>query len=240
MPGRPKANIFSQHASFNQTFLHQHIHPTFKTFTILRSPVSQFLSAYSFFHKTDLYPAASFEDSIRTFFASHFHDKYLKETWFCRNCANLVNANAVDMGFDLESFTNSPTRVQFMKSFLTEASNTWDLVLITEYFDLSLILLKRRLCLEFEDILYLRSLERIRKEVVEDEEILDKIAEMQSLDMALYEHFNATFWREIEKEEGIFEELAVFQKLNKQVQDYCVKGSICLIFLMKLFFDLHM
>jgi len=32
-------------------------------------------------------------------------------------------------------------------------------------------------------------------------------------------------WREVEKEEGIFEELAIFQKLNNQVQSFCVQGS---------------
>lgn len=223
MPGRSRANIFSQHATYNRTFLHTHIHPTYKTFTILRSPVSQFLSAFSFFRKVDLYPAPSFTDSIRLFLNSH--EKYLKETWFCKNCGNLVNANAVDMGFNLEKYIESADKQSIMKEFLTEASSHWDLVLITEYFDLSLVLLKRRLCLDFEDILYLRSLERIKKEVVENEVILQKIANMQSLDIALYQHFNNTFWREVEKEKGIFEELAVFQKINKQVQDFCVKGE---------------
>ena len=136
----------------------------------------------------------------------------------------LVNANSVDMGFDLEGYVKSADRDQFLSDFLEKATRTWDLVLITEYFDLSLVLLKRRFCLQFEDILYLRSLERIKKETVEEPYTLAKIAEMQKLDIALYEHFNATFWREVEKEEGIFEELAIFQKLNKQVQSFCVQG----------------
>lgn len=136
----------------------------------------------------------------------------------------LVNANSVDMGFDLEAYVKSTDREEYLSNFLEQASRTWDLVLITEYFDLSLVLLKRRFCLQFEDILYLRSLERIKKERVEEPYTLAKIAEMQKLDIALYDFFNATFWREVEKEEGIFEELAIFQKLNKQVQSFCVQG----------------
>ncbi|KAL5249068.1 hypothetical protein ACHWQZ_G018043 [Mnemiopsis leidyi] len=225
MTGRPTANIFAQHANFDHGFLTSHIYNTSKTFTILRSPVSQFLSAFSFFEKTALYPAETFEESIKLFFKSHGHDKYLTESWFCKNCGMLVNANSVDMGFDLEGYVMSQDRDQFLSDFLDKASKTWDLVLITEYFDLSLVLLKRRFCLQFEDILYLRSLERIKKETVEEPYTLAKIAEMQKLDIALYEHFNATFWREVEKEEGIFEELAIFQKLNKQVQSFCVQGS---------------
>lgn len=137
----------------------------------------------------------------------------------------LVNANSVDMGFDLENYVKTINKEKYMSDFLEKAGQTWDLVLITEYFDLSLVMLKRRFCLRFEDILYLRSLERIKKERVEEPYTLAKIAEMQRLDIALYDYFNATFWREVEKEEGIFEELAIFQKLNKQVQSFCVQGS---------------
>merc|ERR550537_1222733 len=225
LTGRPTANIFAQHANFDHSFLKSHIYNTSKTFTILRSPVSQFLSAFSFFEKTKLYPADTFEESIKLFFKSHGHDKYLTESYFCKNCGMLVNANSVDMGFDLEAYVKSTDREEYLSNFLEQASRTWDLVLITEYFDLSLVLLKRRFCLQFEDILYLRSLERIKKERVEEPYTLAKIAEMQKLDIALYDFFNATFWREVEKEEGIFEELAIFQKLNKQVQSFCVQGS---------------
>ena len=48
---------------------------------------------------------------------------------------------------------------------------------------------------------------------------------MQKLDIALYDHFIAKFWQEVEKEEGIYEELAIFQKLNKEVQSFCVEGK---------------
>ncbi|XP_063690798.1 galactosylceramide sulfotransferase-like isoform X3 [Bolinopsis microptera] len=225
LTGRSTANIFAQHANFDQGFLKRHIYNTSKTFTILRSPVSQFLSAFSFFEKTRLYPADTFEESIKLFFKSHGHDKYLTDSWFCKNCGMLVNANSMDMGFNTEGYVTTENQEKYMSDFLEEASRTWDLVLITEYFDLSLVLLKRRFCLQFEDILYLRSLERIKKETVEEPYTLAKIAEMQKLDIALYDYFNATFWREVEKEEGIFEELAIFQKLNKQVQSFCVQGS---------------
>ena len=136
-----------------------------------------------------------------------------------------MNANSMDMGFNTEGYVKTDDQEKYMSDFLEEAAHTWDLVLITEYFDLSLVLLKRRFCLQFEDILYLRSLERIKKETVEEPYTLAKIAEMQKLDIALYDYFNATFWREVEKEEGIFEELAIFQKLNKQVQSFCVQGN---------------
>ncbi|XP_063690580.1 galactosylceramide sulfotransferase-like isoform X2 [Bolinopsis microptera] len=225
LTGRPTANIFAQHANFDHAFLKDHIFNPSKTFTILRSPVSQFSSAFSFFEITNLYPADTFEESLKLFFSSHMHDKYLVNTYFCKNCAMMVNANSIDMGLNIEEYFKSADQDRYLSNFLEQASQRWDLVLITEHFDLSLVLLKRKFCLEFEDILYLRSLERIKKDKVEDPSLLAKIAQMQKLDIALYDHFNATFWREVEKEEGIFEELAIFQKLNKQVQSFCVEGT---------------
>ena len=153
------------------------------------------------------------------------HDKYLVNTYFCKNCAMMVNANSIDMGLNIEEYFKSADQDKYLSDFLEQASQTWDLVLITEHFDLSLVLLKRRFCLEFEDILYLRSLERIKKDKVEDPSLLAKIAQMQKLDIALYDHFIAKFWQEVEKEEGIYEELAIFQKLNKEVQSFCVEGK---------------
>lgn len=225
LTGRSKANIFSQHATYNQNFLEDHIYKGYKTFTILRSPISQFISAYSFFGKTKVYPAETFEESILKFLTTHNHDRYLQDNYFCKNCGLLVNANAIDMGFMLDEYFTSADKEEYLERFFSKADATWDLVLITEYFDLSLVLLKRRLCLQMEDILYLKSLERIKKETVYEEHILEKIARLQYIDTALYNHFNATFWLEVEKEKGIFEELETFQRLNKKAQSFCVQES---------------
>jgi len=112
----------------------------------------------------------------------------------------------------------------YMYNFLEKTDRLFEFVLITEYFDLSLVLLKRRFCLTFEDILYLRSLERIKKETVEDS-TKHRIKEFQQIDVAIYDYFNRTFWQQIDVEEGIFEELRQFQSINKAVQRYCIKGS---------------
>lgn len=129
------------------------------------------------------------------------------------------------MGFMLNEYLRSVDKEEYLERFLSKADVTWDLVLITEYFDLSLVLLKRRFCLQMEDILYLKSLERIKKETVYEKHILDKIDRLQWIDTALYNHFNATFWREIEKEQGINDELEMFQRLNTRAQSFCVQGS---------------
>eukprot|EP00116_Pleurobrachia_bachei_P001920 sb/3462182/ len=223
MEGRLVGDIFSQHAMYNDDFLTAHIRGNPIRFTILRSPVSQFISAYSFFNKTKHYPANTFEESIKDFLRAH--SQYLTKTWFCKNCQNLVNSNAIDMGFKMEGYVKSQKREDYLRDFISAADKKWDLVLITEHFDLSLVLLKRRLCLQTEDILYLKSLERIKRDTVEEPYTLARIGEIQHIDQALYDHFNATFWREVGSEEGIMEELEEFQQLNKAVQSFCVQGS---------------
>ena len=230
---RKVANIFAQHASYNMDFLKDHVYtkPKPKVFTILRDPISQFISAYSFFEKTKFYPADTFDASLKLFLDSH--SSYLKQNWFCKNCDKLVNANAADLGFDFDGYMKAPDRIVFMKKFLESRRALYDIVLITEYFDLSLVLLKRRFCLSYDEIIYLRSLERVKKEKITNPELLGKIRDMQEVDVALYDFFNRTFWEEVGKEEGIFEELRTFQNLNKLVQSYCIKGTqqfFCLIF----------
>jgi len=213
------ANIFAQHAAFNPPFLRQHLKDNLKFFTIIREPVSQFISAFSFFEKTKLYPAETFDRSVTNFLDSHTTSR------FCKNCNKVANANGVDMGFNIEEYMLAGgNKDLYMYNFLEKTDRLFEFVLITEYFDLSLVLLKRRFCLTFEDILYLRSLERIKKETVEDS-TKHRIKEFQQIDVAIYDYFNRTFWQQIDVEEGIFEELRQFQSINKAVQRYCIKGS---------------
>lgn len=215
-------NIFAQHAQFNPEFLRNHLKDNLRFFTIIREPVSQFLSAFSFFEKTKIYPADTFDDSVTQFL--NLHQTYLTTSRFCKDCNKVANANGVDMGFDIGEYMLADNKDQFVRNFLDRTDSLFEFVLITEYFDLSLVLLKRRFCLTFEDILYLRSLERIKKESVEDSTKL-RIKEFQQVDVAIYDYFNRTFWQQIDQEEGIFEELRQFQSINKAVQRYCIKGS---------------
>ena len=59
---------------------------------------------------------------------------------------------AFDLGLEHQSFSNDEEITEFIK----DLSKKIDLVLIAEHFDESLVLMKRLLCWDFEDIIYVK------------------------------------------------------------------------------------
>ena len=59
---------------------------------------------------------------------------------------------AFDLGLEQENFSNEEEITEFIENI----SKRFDLVLIAEYFDESLVLMKRMLCWDFEDIVYVK------------------------------------------------------------------------------------
>ena len=91
-----------------------------------------------------------------------------------------------DMGFDV---TNS-VKEQFVKDAIAEMDSFFDLVLITEKMDESLILLKESLCWDYSDIIFLNKNSRAKgfvKTLSVDH--AQKLEELNKEDMMLYEHF---------------------------------------------------
>jgi len=99
---------------------------------------------------------------------------------------------AHDLGFDFKGYVNAPDNKVFLDNFLRKLEREIDLVLISEYYDLSLVLLARRYCWTFDDITYLKSLESFKKPVV-NEATKKKILEFQHVDAVIYDFYNNTF-----------------------------------------------
>ena len=59
---------------------------------------------------------------------------------------------AFDLGLEQESFSNEEEIAKFIENI----SKSFELVLIAEYFDESLVLMKRMLCWDSEDIIYVK------------------------------------------------------------------------------------
>ena len=130
---------------------------------------------------------------------------------------------AHDLGFDFKGYFNAPDNKVFLDNFLRKLEREIDLVLISEYYDLSLVLLARRYCWTFDDITYLKSLESFKKPVV-NEATKKKILEFQHVDAVIYDFYNNTFWELVNKEEGIMEEFESFKEHNKMMHNKCVAG----------------
>ena len=128
------------------------------------------------------------------------------------------------MSFDLGLPPNHFHNPQKIKEFITGISANFHMVLLMEYFDESMVLLRRRLCWQTPDILYIKrnagdNRPRIRVTSEQRERFHRYRA---SADSALYDYFRPRFWRMV-RDEGsdFFEEVHHYRSLLSLVRDYC-------------------
>uniref|UniRef100_UPI00398EAF75 galactose-3-O-sulfotransferase 2-like n=1 Tax=Pristiophorus japonicus TaxID=55135 RepID=UPI00398EAF75 len=152
-------------------------------FSIIRNPIQLAESAFAYFHAMS--PAFSLARSLEEFvsdtarfYRSGPNNHYARNLmWF-------------DFGGDHEAGAGD------VEAALRGLDAAFDLVLVAEYFDQSLVLLHEALCWRLEDVAYFRLNLRHGASVVPlGPGAAAKIRAWNGLDWELYRHFNATFWR---------------------------------------------
>ena len=184
--------------------------------------MSRYVSAFNFYKINQVYDENDFDHAINLHMADNA--KYLVSTDKCSHCAKVVDSVAHDLGFDFKGYVKSKNKKEFLDEFLRRLEKEIDLCLISEYYDLSLVLLARRYCWTFDDITYLRSLESSSRPLVEESTKV-KLLQFQHVDAAIYDFYNRTFWNLVNKEEGILEETERFIRHNAMMHDKCVAGK---------------
>ena len=227
-------DILAHHARYNRPEM-EAVVPDATYVTIIRDPVSQFESAFAYYDiakKLGLSrydnPLAEFMKKPRTYFNMRTFDYY----WQI-----LRNSQIYDLGLNHADHDNECV----VDSKISTLERELDLVMLTEYFPESLILLKKLLCWDFEDILYVSNRVRSSKYRVDlPTDLKDKIRQWNSADRKLYEHFNKTFWRRV-KEYGpeFSKDLAIFRRKQLEVREECIdvnsteSGSLEMVYNLK-------
>ncbi|XP_071478911.1 galactosylceramide sulfotransferase-like [Diadema antillarum] len=123
------------------------------------------------------------------------------------------------MFFDLTANEQIHDNVDVIDNTIQMLDGVLDLVLITEYLDESLLLLKKIMSWNFEDILYLRANQRSDSFGPNSEQQI-KIQRWNMADTLLYKHYNLTLWKKIAKYDGDFE--ADLKHFRCMLQEYHV------------------
>lgn len=130
------------------------------------------------------------------------------------------------MFFDLGLRTADYHKPAIVKDAILDIDEKFTVVLIYEYLDESLVLLKRKLCWELDDVLYLKTLLTkdisTRKYTTSE---MDSLQKWSKADFLLYDHFNATLWKTISYEKEFFEELKSFRAKQTEIELDCLKYS---------------
>ena len=91
-----------------------------------------------------------------------------------------------------------------------QLSREIDLMIINEYFDEALILLKKLMCWDYEDILYIsKGMRSSTHRFNISNVVADKVKKWSAGDVMLYDHFNGTFWTKIQEYGSSFGEISL-------------------------------
>ena len=204
------------HMMFDPRILNFLHNDTFK-FTTIREPLQHFISTFQFFSQS---PKQTYlhdipgPSPIHTFLA----DTARYEAPGYTSLTN--NRQSLDLGFDLDNYSLNDTR--YIDHFVDVVDQQFDLVLISDYFDESLILLKRLLRWSTQDVIYFKKLSSGKSKKPDVDEELRELHRKHSMaDRALYDHFIDIFQHRLSQQRGLAEEVSEFRDVLKRVWQFC-------------------
>lgn len=191
--------------------------------TIMREPGAMFESLFSYYNQyCDTFKRVP-NGSLDAFLDKplSYYRPEEKDSMYARNT----------LTFDLGGNKDQPSAdvVRYAKRFAAEVEYVFSLVMIAEYFDESLILLRHLLSWDLEDVLYIKQNMRMsssRSNLSEAQ--LHKIREWNAIDATLYDHFNASLWRQLNKLglACVAREVKLLRRAQEQMVRGCYGGSL--------------
>ncbi|XP_063684643.1 galactosylceramide sulfotransferase-like isoform X2 [Bolinopsis microptera] len=232
LPPRPGTvyNIQCQHGTFQPDAEHT-IMPKETSFysTIVRSPVSQFKSAFSFFggerKMRKRYGKVSMDELI-----GHYLDQQPAPTEYdAPHSVYSINGIAADLGWYAfsESMAGS-TLQEKINAFIEHLDQEMDFVMITDRMNESLILLKEYLGWNMTDIVYLNRMVSSKPKVTMSEETKARILKYQVIDVQIFDHFNKTFELHLDRvgREKVASQVKKFEEMRESFENKCFNKNM--------------
>ena len=186
-------DVLCSHIIFNKTLLKPFFPDDTVYIAILREPFSQFKSGFVYY--VDAWKQAELMEIVKEFpddpingFLSDFRKFSLSPT-----ITKINNRMSVDLGFPLDDFEKSKRNVTKINNFIKDVESKFHLVLISDMFDESLVLLRRLMNWTTKEIIYFYRNKKDRHLLPKwsKNKILDKTLESYKrfapIDTALYD-----------------------------------------------------
>ncbi|CAG5124926.1 unnamed protein product [Candidula unifasciata] len=221
-PGQ-EYNILYNHAIYNRTAFRDIMPCNTSYITILRQPFQQFVSAFEYYHIDRAFALRNADilnesNPISTYLANPI--KYERGVSYF---SYIRNKQAEDLGMGREEWFSSEKE----HAYIAQMDRDFSLVMIMEYFDESLLLLKRQLCWEIKDVLYIPKNTNKHKPD-RNFTILDyqRHRNISHLDYSLYNHYLAIFQNKLNSlGDDFHQELANFRQLLGHVKQSCLQNT---------------
>ena len=205
---------------------------------IIRDPLKQAVSALAYYTVVWPYPqlTSGFNrhplDPITSFLK---HPEDFSGGPGCPELGSWVsNRMSYDLGVgsqasSLETLKRDDAAVQL---FLQTLEKQFDLILIADHFEESIVLLRRYLKWSMKDIIFIKvnamqegedSVWRKRPNLTAID--LSAFEQCNKLDYRLYQHFLPVFFEKIHKETLFQQEVDAFREIQRKVSDFCNNGK---------------
>ncbi|XP_033839697.1 galactose-3-O-sulfotransferase 3 [Periophthalmus magnuspinnatus] len=214
-------NIITNHMRFNKAEL-QRLMPTNTTYiTIMREPSSMFESLFVYYSQYCQSFKRVANVSLEAFLDNpwRYYRAEEKDSMYARNT----------LTFDLGGDKDRPaTDEAYAKSFTAQVEQRFSLVMISEYFDESLILLRHLLNWDLEDIVYFKLNMRTESSKQSlNPQLSAKIRAWNSVDAHLFDHFNASLWRQLSALglDCVAREVQLLRQAQEKLMRTCFAGQ---------------
>lgn len=224
IPGKStKYNLIADHSTYDRSHIEKVLQAPIVYITLLRHPLRQLTSYLEY---TPLMEEMHLKKGNSAAMYLTLLDKFEKNP----NTTTLqrlqrykrghLNWQATVLGFNtVEKRTIGS--LEYIEHFKDVEKNM--AVGISDYFDESLVYFRRRLCLTFTDILYVKLRKSVQVRPI-NTMLYRSSCRRNNIDCLLYDHFNVTLWKSIELEGPNFsEEVIHFKKVIGKVSGYCNK-----------------
>ena len=237
--GKEKFDILCNHVVYNEAEIAKYFPDSAVRVVILREPMKQALSAlvyYSTRYRTPFLKKAleKYPNDPINGYLRHPEDFYEPDKYWGPMTSFINNRMSLDLGFDPYQFELSKHNTTKIETFLKTVEKEFDLVLISDYFEESMVLLRRKLRWSMKDIIYLKvntaKQQRIPPPLKRKPKISSKVAQIfrqwDKIDFKLYEHFLPKFQRAIRAEPHFEQEVRAFKTIRKEVEKFCLHDMI--------------
>ncbi|XP_019619411.1 PREDICTED: galactosylceramide sulfotransferase-like [Branchiostoma belcheri] len=220
IPGRP-FDLLVDHTVYNREIFRNLLPNDTVYLAIVREPYSHLKSVvnwYSVVRKYGLQKTDPVDDLLK-------HPGELDRKWLVpREHKQPFSYTRNFMSYDLGLPIALADDETYVRDYIAQLDRDFLLVLVLEYFDESLVLLKRYMCWQLTDIFY--KIQNSREYGFKEEDLSPKMKKIHRnwsrADYLIYEHFNRTLWDKITHEgEDFFNELARFKEINQMTSRFC-------------------
>ncbi|XP_030623927.1 galactosylceramide sulfotransferase [Chanos chanos] len=214
-------NIVCNHMRFNGPEVEKLLPADTVFFTILRDPAELFESSFHYYRSlVPLTWKIRGQDKLTEFLNDP--NRYFTPDSF--NSFYLKNLQLFDFGYENNLEPQDPQ----VEKAIQHIAERFHLVLLAEYFEESLMLLKDALCWNMDDLLFFKLNARRGSSVSKlTPELRAKAREWNGADWKLYRHFNATFWAKVEAygKTRMEKDVTELRRRNAEMAAKCIEGG---------------